>query len=221
MEREPIGLALIDKTLGGVYSGSTISITGWVGVGKTTLATQMIMRGIQLKKKAIYLCTTSSPDIYIRAMESIGFPVELAVKTGWLKILYYDRLYDLKPSDIIADVASAVETMKANRIVIDTYTTLTSFFRDKWLKRMLTLQLAHYTREIKGLTIFVEEKNSPEDIGASEVEFISDLLINLSISVDSKPPKRVLRILKARGLPINPQPHRYEIGRGGIRIYHE
>lgn len=213
-----LGVQLLDEMLGGgVLEGSSILISGWVGTGKTTLATQLMFYGVSGRsERAVYVCVGAMPKAYVWAMERLGFPVSEACDSGWISVVSFEKLHEMSVSSVLSEILRVVDKIKARILVIDSFTTLSKFFRDKWQRRMLTYVLSNFASKNLAYAILVEEVpvNTLEPT-ISDAGFVADYLIHLYVDVMS-PAKRELRILKARGAPALPVPISYEIGRGGL-----
>ena len=84
----PTGIRKLDQALGGgLPRPSSIVLIGPKGIGKTTLALQILLSALDRKEPCLYITYREAPYDIIRYMLKLGAPVEAYVKSGLFRIL--------------------------------------------------------------------------------------------------------------------------------------
>ncbi|RLG51699.1 MAG: hypothetical protein DRN99_08300 [Thermoproteota archaeon] len=213
-----LGIRGLDEEIGGVPRGSVIAVAGWVGTGKTTLATQFLVEGVKNKERGMYVCTTERVESYVRNMEKLGWPISKFVKSKMLITVRVSKIHESRPQDMIEKLLSIIDTIDIKRLVLDSYTTLTSYFKESWSARLFTYLLLEYLGEKNCTTLLVVETDNDREPRLGDVGFLCDGVIHLRTDFSTEPPRRKLRMLKLRGTRIPLHNFEYEIGEGGIVV---
>jgi circadian clock protein KaiC len=113
-----MGVAALDEMLGGgIPAGYSVMIVGPSGSGKTILSTQFIREGLARGEHGVIAVFEKRPDEYLTTApgsEELG----RLVKAGKLKLMYL-RPLDLSVDEAMEEIASAVQSIGATRVVID------------------------------------------------------------------------------------------------------
>jgi circadian clock protein KaiC len=129
-ERVPTGILGLDPLLeGGLPKGRSILVTGEPGTGKTILALQFLVDGLNRGEKGIYVTADESPMDVLEQAASLGWDLEPRVDAKELAILNAatylsalpgagkERQFDVQKA--VGDLASFVNQIGAKRMVLD------------------------------------------------------------------------------------------------------
>jgi circadian clock protein KaiC len=116
--RRKTGIAGFDDMLGGgIPAGYSVLIVGPSGSGKTILSTQFIREGIAHGERGVIAVFEKRPDEYLTTAPGAR-DLSKFVDAGTLKMLYL-RPLDLSVDETMEEVATAVKSIGATRVVID------------------------------------------------------------------------------------------------------
>jgi circadian clock protein KaiC len=116
--RRKTGIAVFDDMLGGgIPAGYSVLIVGPSGSGKTILSTQFIREGIASGERGVIAVFEKRPDEYLTTAPGAR-DLSKFVEAGTLKMLYL-RPLDLSVDETMEEVATAVKSIGATRVVID------------------------------------------------------------------------------------------------------
>jgi circadian clock protein KaiC len=113
------GIASLDSVLhGGLPRGSTTTLLGSPGIGKTTLGLQFLDAGARAKEPCLYVGFTESPARIVRKAASIGLDLAAHVKTGLLEIQWHPPQEPL--ADRLAEIVfDNIRRRNVRRVFID------------------------------------------------------------------------------------------------------
>lgn len=129
-ERVPTGIVGLDSLIeGGLPKGRSILVTGEPGTGKTILALQFLVEGLNRGEKGIYVTADESPADVLQQAASLGWDLERRVEARELAILDAGTYLSSLPGagrerhvDVqkaIGDLAAIVNQVGAKRMVLD------------------------------------------------------------------------------------------------------
>lgn len=91
--RMPFGIPSLDGMFrGGLLSGSTTTLLGAPGTGKTVLGLQFLSHGASLGQPGVYFGFYETPPRLIEKAESVGIPLRKAVESGLVEIQWQPPL---------------------------------------------------------------------------------------------------------------------------------
>ena len=202
---------------GGVNENSTTVVIGRSGVGKTTLATQFIRRGLQEGQEGVFVSLDENKEQIIRE----------AVEMGWSDILDYldkELLVFIDASGrefsnfIRKELPAFVADWKGSnaRFVIDPLTPVLWSTKDLYEQRDLIGYMLKQTRKVGTVLCTLEEHGQADLAGPETVipMYLADCVIHLKYDSDEANPSRRLKIVKCRNSRHSQAPHAYEIVRG-------
>jgi len=236
--RTPTGISGLDEILnGGIPRGRVVLVAGGPGTGKTVLATQFLVNGIEkYRESAVFVSLDESKQHYYSEMEKFGcnlaqlekekkfvfidaspirkIPGE--VKVG--KISIGKREFSLL--SLIESIGSAVKAIDASRIAIDTIAALVFQYPDIVQRRNAVLDLMEALTGTGGTCIVTTELRGagtgrslePEEFLAHGVIILQTLQVGRSLV-------RVLQVEKMRETPVDMQPRPYKITENGIEVF--
>jgi circadian clock protein KaiC len=222
MERVPTGNAELDALIeGGFPKDGLILIAGYPGSGKSTLAAQYIYDGAtKYGEKGVYVCFSETKRSLQKIWKRFGWDFEKLEFEGKVSILDLTTIKESGLQNSINTVFEKVNLLKANRLVIDSFTAMALTLREPSDIRFLLHLIYKFVQEIKCTTIIIADTQwGTQKIGSGMEEFIADgIMLMQSYFNENGELKRRLRILKLRGTRHTQETHYYEISDSGIRI---
>ncbi len=218
----PSGIASLDKIIeGGFNQGDVILVAGQPGAGKTTLATQFLFNGAKAcGEKGVYVTFVESASKIRRDM--LKFNWDLAMLEKEQKIGILDLVEAASERSVAANldmIMSAVKTLEAKRLVIDSLTSMTAYIKTKEEARSFVSIMKKILEEADCTTLLLGEIPwNNNEIGMGFEEFVADSLIILESTLDRFRIKRRLYIPKMRGANQSLDCHDFYITPEGISI---
>lgn len=225
IERVSTGLQGLDEILGGgLPKKHAYLLQGDAGTGKTTLAFQFMLAGVERGEKALY----------ISILQSAADIEEMADSHGWdidgidLEILVDEAVSDargneqnLLPSaevqmnNVISAVKKAVERIQPDLVVFDSIEQFRLIAGDKTVYQQKTMALLRIFEHIQATSLFVH--TTEESAGFKT-------LAHGVISLQTELPKigglrRYVNVEKMRGISFKSGRYSYRILRGGLVVY--
>lgn len=204
MSRLSSGSAVLDSVLdGGFPAGSLIAVTGPPGSGKTIFAANWIYNGVErFGCNGLYVSFIEGRKSFIENMRSLGLDFEKLEHTGKFRFLEMATLKEISIPVIIEHILSEVADMRANMLVIDSFSAISQVIEKPYDTRILVhTVLSKIAREMSCTTMIIIEKMSVEE-AYEPAEFLSDFIIHLCKTEVDENLLRCLKILKARGTEI-------------------
>lgn len=217
-EKISTGVPPLDEMFGGegVFSGSTVLVTGGVGTGKTSLVAHFAEAACRRGEHVLYFAFEESSPQIIRNMKSIGLNLEKWVQKGLLHIeASRPSLYGLESH--LVNFYNAVNTHHPRLVIMDPINDFLSIGSTREIKslflRMVDFLKSHQITLIcTGLVShadFVQET----EIGVSS---LADTWILLSNREFEGEHHRQLYILKSRGMAHSNQVRNYTMSHRGF-----
>lgn len=103
---------------GGVVRGSTTTLVGPSGVGKTLMSLKFLQSGIERGERCVYFGFYESPSRLIAKARSVGVDLEPALQDGRLTIHWHPAV-ELAIDELANELLGAVKNVKASRLVVD------------------------------------------------------------------------------------------------------
>lgn len=171
---------LDDMIEGGFPRGSMILLAGSPGSGKTIASAQFLHHGASnLGENGAYISFVERERVFLKNMERLGLNFEQLKNEGRFKFL--DMITpgnQAFSADTINIALKEVQSMKAQRLVIDSYTVISSVFDKKAEARSVLHLLDMVMRELGCTTLLlVEVPTGHRDLGLGFEEFVADGLI--------------------------------------------
>lgn len=222
------GIAGLDNILaGGLTKERLYLLEGDPGAGKTTMALQFLIEGARQGERVLYI-TLAENDIELRAVAaSHGFSLEGVTIHEVIpeeSILDPDEQYTiLHPSEVEMGetnrlILDAVERIKPTRVVLDSLSELQLLAGSALRYRRHVLALKQYFAKRSCTTLLLDDKTAVG--GDQQVRSIAHGVISLqSTGSVYGAERRLIRVIKYRGISFRRGPHDYSIIRGGIVVY--
>lgn len=233
------GVQGLDEIMyGGIPLKTCVLLAGGPGSGKTILSTQFLYQGITLYNEPAIMVTFDENTTSIKKnMLKFGWDLASLEKKNQLRILDLSSLIYLTPEEfqktaygvnipeftilsVLQIIKDNVLEIKAQRIIVDSITSLSIFEIDEAKKRRNLAQFFKGLREMNCTSIVTAETNvANSDREYQLEEYLADgvLLLNLLIKKDYI--VRSIMIEKMRGISHDTQPKLYSITDDGFVIY--
>jgi circadian clock protein KaiC len=222
-ERLSTGVPGMDEMLGGgVVSGDAVMLTGPAGSGKSTIATQFMVAGLNNGETGVIAVFEEYPEEYLARADARDSEVGKMIRAGKLELIYL-RPLDLSVDEALHAILEAVERLKAKRVVIDSLSgfevALAPTFREDFRESLYRLV---GTLTATGVTVFMtaEVIEGFHDVRftAEKVSFITDeIIIQRYIEIEGEL-RRVMAVIKMRGSDHSHEIRTYEVTARGVVV---
>ena len=214
-------------TGGGLPSGRPTLLTGAAGSGKTLFGIEFLVRGARdYGEPGVLLAFEEAQSDLVTNVASLGFDLDQLERDGLLAI----DAFRLDPAEIVGigafdleglviRLASAVESVGAKRVVLDTIELLFSALPDEAIIRAELGRLFRWLKE-RGLTaVITDERGKLGDLTRFGIEgYVSDCVVTLDHRVHDEISTRRLRVVKYRGSLHGTNEYRFLITEQGLVV---
>lgn len=221
------GIIGLDKILdGGIPIGDSILMAGSSGTGKSILSLEILFRGAkEFGDNGVYISFTEPRNKMIRNIKKFGFYDGDIIKRGSVRLLDSNVAPKLRLSPSLMNskglsilVYEVAQETGAERLVIDSITSLCQHLKDRSEIRKFLFRLGEKMMDMKCTTFLISE-TPPTKFQYSVFgveEFISDGIIFLSEYEYENSLERTLQVIKMRGVAHSRVKHGMIITREGI-----
>jgi len=202
VKRTQTGVEGLDRLVeGGFPQGSMIVLAGSPGSGKTIAAAQYLHHGAtKLGERGVYVSFGERKEVFFENMERFALNFKELEKSGKFQFLDLMTTSNAAVSDTLELALDEVRRIKAQRLVLDSFSALASAFSNKTEARIILQLLEKLTRDIACTTLLlVEVPMGQAGLGFGFEEFVSDgIILFETVEVRSGIQKRAI-IRKMRG----------------------
>lgn len=216
MERISSNIPGLDELIrGGIPKADLILLSGTCGAGKTVFGLQYIALS---KEPAIYISFEEELESIRSTANSFGWNIKDLEENNQIRLLKYDPF---KIEDIFEVIETNIREMKAQRIVIDSVSSLGIYVKDSSELRRMILQISHMLRKNKCTSILISEilPNQKKLSRFGMEEFVTDGVIVLHNFFKAGEYRRGLSIWKMRATSHSRGVHPYKITEKGFIVY--
>jgi circadian clock protein KaiC len=222
-ERLSTGVPGMDDMIGGgVIAGDAVMLTGPAGSGKSTVATQFMVAGLQAGETGVIAVFEEYPEEYIARANARNPEVGEMIEKGKLAVIYL-RPLDLSVDEALFAILEGVERLGAKRVVIDSLSgfevALAPTFREDFRESLYRLV---GTLTATGVTVFmtaeVSEAFSEARFTTEKVSFITDeIIVQRYVEMEGEL-RRVMAVIKMRGSDHTHQFRLYKVTPKGVVV---
>ena len=235
MERVVTGIPGFDDILnGGIPRRNVVLLAGGPGTGKSIFGYQYLYNGLKRGEHGILVALEEHPVQIRISMSQFGWDVTEYEKTGEFAIVdaftagigeaaKRERYVVRAPDDfqaLIDVLKAAIREIKAERVVVDSVTTL--YITKPVLARSMVLQLKKILSGMGCTSILVSQVSVTErGFGGPGVEHAADGIVRLDLDEIDGELRRSLIVWKMRGTAHSMKRHPFEITSNGITVKKE
>lgn len=227
LPKAPTGIDGLDEiTEGGLPLGRPTLVCGSAGCGKTLLAIEFLVRGMeQFGEPGVLMTFEETADELAANVASLGFDLPRLVADNMLRLdhVHLDRAeiaeagaYDL--DGLFIRLGHAIDTIGARRVVLDTIEALFASFPNEAVLRAEIRRLFRWLKDKGVTTIITAERGDGTLTRQGLEEYVSDCVILLDNRVIDQITTRRLRIVKYRGSTHGTNEYPYLISETGISV---
>lgn len=227
LKKTPTGIKGLDEvTNGGLPAGRTTLICGSAGAGKTVFGMEFLIHGIlEHDEPGVFMAFEETEKDLAENVASFGYDVAELEREGKLFIdhVFIERSefeetgeYDLE--GLFIRLGSAVDTVKAKRVVLDTIEVLFAGLPNQSIVRAELRRLFRWLKD-KGLTAIVTGERGDGMLSRYGLEeYVADCVILLDHRVTDQISTRRLRVVKYRGSLHGADEYPFLMGENGISV---
>jgi KaiC/GvpD/RAD55 family RecA-like ATPase len=201
----------------GFPKGSLILLAGEPGTGKTVFSIQFLVKGVELNEPGVYVSFAEARDTLIENFSRhLNVDLTKLEVEGKIKILDITAIKEEALPIILVSILKEVEALKAERLVIDSFSALAQAFKEPIDVRIIVhTVLSRIVRGIGCTTIMVEEVPIGESkIGFGIEEFVADSVIKFRRNELDEHLFRDMEIIKLRGCRLKEHKLVYTLDKG-------
>ncbi len=227
LEKSPTGIKGLDEiTGGGLPKGRPTLVCGSAGSGKTLLSMQFLVEdALKYDEPGVFVAFEETSDELTKNFNSLGFDLKKLQETNKILIdyIYIDSSeimetgeYDLE--GLFIRLGSAIDSIGAKRVVLDTIEVLFSGFTNQAILRSELQRLFRWLKT-KGVTaIITGEKGEKTLTRYGLEEYVADCVMLLDNRMDNQIATRRMRIIKYRGSQHGMNEYPFLIEEDGISV---
>lgn len=227
-DRAALGIPGLDLVLeGGLPRDRIYLVEGDPGVGKSTLALQFLLAGVEAGERSLYI-TLSETESEVR---------QIAASHGWaldglamfeLSALEQQMQLDaentvFRPSDVeltetTRAILAFVERTQPRRVVFDSLSELRLLAQGPLRYRREVLNLKQYFTKHRATVMLLDDRTS--EVGDMQLQSLAHGVISLQqLPPEFGGDRRRLRVTKLRGAAFRSGYHDFQICTGGLAVY--
>jgi circadian clock protein KaiC len=205
---------------GGLLARSVTLVSGSPGIGKTTIAVQFLLAGVERGELGLYVLLEDSPEQLIAAATALGLPLRGAIEDGRIKLLRMSR-EAVRVGEFLSVLADELTAGRALRVVMDAVTHMTGERVGLDEPRRVLGKLAARFKALGVTSLFTLDASalySGELTSERGLSPIIDNLVMLRYRETHGGMDSMLTVVKTRGSEHDRGSHRFSIGHGGARL---
>lgn len=207
IKKSATGIKGFDElTYGGLPLNRPTILVGSTGAGKTIMALEYIVNGAQqFNEPGLFMTFEEKTDDLLENVKSIGYDIRKLIRDKKVILEHlnvsHNEVHEIGKCNLeglFAKLGTAIDQIKAKRVVLDSFDTLFSNFDIKSLRTEF-MRLFNWLKDKKVTAIITAELgiNSLTRLGIEEN--IADCVIELNNRVSNQIGIRRIRIIKYRG----------------------
>jgi circadian clock protein KaiC len=215
------GVAGLDAILGGgIHRGRSVILAGAAGVGKTTLASQLLVHSSGATARGKYFLFDERPETLLQRTKAVSIDLEGRVRQGWVSLHQVDPA-EMSAGEFSDRILTAVEKEDVRHIVIDS---LNGYLSAMPEERDVVLQLHELItylgqRGVTTLIVLGQQGVVGGDIRVPiDVSYLSDTIILLRYFESAGAIRKAISVVKQRTANPEQTIREFWIDRNGIQI---
>src|ERR1051325_1345462 len=222
------GISGLDEVLaGGLPENRLYLLQGTPGVGKTTLALQFLLAGVERGEAGLYITLSETKDEIAAVAESHGWDLsrlemlelsaieEVLAESKENTFFHPSELELTKTTQILL---SHVEKTKPRRVVLDSLSEFRLLAENPLRYRRQMLRLKQFFAGRKSTVLLLDDQTGEgSDLHIQSISHGVITLERLSMSYGIE--RRQLKVEKLRGVKFREGAHDYRINRGGLEVF--
>ncbi len=202
---------------GGLPSGSLTVLIGEPGSGKTNLAARFVYGGARAGEKVLYASLCEDREVFFDNMLEFGLDFETLERKGNFAFLNLVTTREAGVAETIETIIQKISDMKATRLVLDSFTSLTAAFGGTIGSRIIARSILRQATRLEGCTSIIISE-SPSEGSPNPEEFVADNIIRLRRRDIGKLSLRELLVEKTRGTEVHDKKWLFTL-HGGFRVF--
>lgn len=222
----PTGISgLDDITSGGLPRGRTTLLAGGAGCGKTVLATEFLVRGIERGEPGVFISFEETSDELAANVASLGWDLPGLSAQGKLVLDHVkvereriDQTGDYDLEALFIRIGLAIDEVGAERVVLDTLEVLFSALDDTARLRAELRRLFSWLKG-RGVTAIVTAERGDGTLTRHGLEeYVADCVISLDHRVAEQLAVRRIQVVKLRGSAHGTNEYPFVIDASGVSV---
>ena len=227
LPKAPTGIQGVDEITGGGFPrGRPTLICGSAGAGKTLLAMEFLVRGAtEYNEPGVFMAFEETAPELTQNVRSLGFDLDELVKQRKLLIDYVrierseiDETGDYDLEGLFIRLGSAINTIGAKRVVLDTIENLFAGLQNQGILRAELRRLFRWLKDKGVSAVITAERGEGALTRHGLEEYVSDCVILLDHRVTDQVSTRRLRIVKYRGTAHGTNEYPFLIDEDGFSV---
>lgn len=227
ISKSPTGIdGFDDLTLGGVPTGRPTLVCGSAGCGKTLFATTFLVQGARdYAEPGVFVTFEERPGDIVSNVASLGFALDKLVEDGRIVFEHIalerselEEAGDYDLEGLFLRLESAIDSIGAKRVVLDTIESLFSVFSNEAILRAEIRRLFDWLKDKGMTTVITAERGDGSLTRQGLEEYVSDCVILLDHRVQNQVSTRRLRIVKYRGTAHGTNEYPFLIDEDGFSV---
>jgi len=216
------GLPDFDRMLGGgVVRGSTTTLIGPSGIGKTLFALKFLEEGIANGERCVYFGFYESPDRLIAKAEAVSIHLAEAVSNAHLDVRWHPAI-ELAVDELASSLIAAVIDAGASRLVVDGIEGFRASSNRQERFGLFLNALTHRLRQAGVTTLLTEELPLYADMspgsGPIRASALTENIVLMRYVETNTSLYRIISIIKQRESAHDPSIRRFVIDENGLHL---
>lgn len=227
IRKSPTGIQGLDQVIaGGLPQGRVSLVCGGPGCGKTLMATEFLVRGAeQYGEPGVFMAFEETEEDLTKNVASLGIDLASLIEQEkiFVDYVYVERSEIEETGEYNLDglfirLASAIDSIGAKRVVLDTIETIFAGFANEAILRSEIRRLFRWLKDKGVTTIVTGERGEASLTRYGLEEYVSDCVILLDNRVQNKIANRILRVVKYRGSSHGTDEYPFLISEDGLWV---